>query len=308
MGFRTFYTEQKQLDEALIVLGKKQYPKFGNIVILAGGAGSGKGFILQRLLGIEGRVLDVDALKALAMKSELANKKFPELKNLNLKKSEDVFKLHDIVDKLGFADKRLQAHAQAIIAGDPARKPNIIFDVTLKNFKKVETIAAFADKLNYKKENIHIVWVLNDLDIAMEQNQKRDRVVPQNILIQTHVGAAKTMIDIMKSGDAIKKYANGDIIIAFNRIGKDSKVTIKVKRESPIKESNEILLSEEEKILTITKALYVKVKEQGKSMKNIKDAFKELAVKILNIVPAGAIKATEEWIRNIRRGNIVPKK
>ena len=34
-----------QLQEALITFGGKPYPKFGNIVILAGGAGSGKGFI-----------------------------------------------------------------------------------------------------------------------------------------------------------------------------------------------------------------------------------------------------------------------
>lgn len=35
------------LDEALITFGGKAYPKFGQVVILAGGAGSGKGFTVR---------------------------------------------------------------------------------------------------------------------------------------------------------------------------------------------------------------------------------------------------------------------
>lgn len=35
-------TVSQFISEALITFGKSAYPKFGNIVILAGGAGSGK--------------------------------------------------------------------------------------------------------------------------------------------------------------------------------------------------------------------------------------------------------------------------
>ena len=41
------FLEHKSLQEKLITFGKKAYPKFGNVVILAGGAGSGKGFQLE---------------------------------------------------------------------------------------------------------------------------------------------------------------------------------------------------------------------------------------------------------------------
>ncbi len=56
-----------QIDEALITFGGKAYPKFGQVVILAGGAGSGKGFVNSNLLGIDGKVFDVDALNGLAI-------------------------------------------------------------------------------------------------------------------------------------------------------------------------------------------------------------------------------------------------
>ncbi|UQJ94980.1 hypothetical protein IANJMKHF_00074 [Klebsiella phage CPRSA] len=61
---------ESTLTEALITFGGRAYPKFGQVVILAGGAGSGKGFTLEKLLGIEGITLDVDALKKLVMGSD----------------------------------------------------------------------------------------------------------------------------------------------------------------------------------------------------------------------------------------------
>lgn len=50
------------LNEALITFNKKAYPKFGQVVIMAGGAGSGKGFVKDKLVGVEGMVFDVDEL------------------------------------------------------------------------------------------------------------------------------------------------------------------------------------------------------------------------------------------------------
>ncbi len=48
--------------EKLIGIGGENFPKFNQIVFLAGGAGSGKGYILHNLLGIEGKILDVDEI------------------------------------------------------------------------------------------------------------------------------------------------------------------------------------------------------------------------------------------------------
>lgn len=60
------------LMEKLITFGGEAYPKFGNIVLMAGGAGSGKGFVLSNLVGLEGKVFDVDELKTLASKTPVS--------------------------------------------------------------------------------------------------------------------------------------------------------------------------------------------------------------------------------------------
>src|SRR6056300_1642925 len=90
--------------EKLITFGGQAYPKFGNIVIMAGGAGSGKGFVKDKLVGIEGKVFDVDELKTLAAKTPAIRKKVKDefgvdLENLaaNLKEPENVAKLHEII-------------------------------------------------------------------------------------------------------------------------------------------------------------------------------------------------------------------
>ena len=46
-AIREEYIEEQYdvLIEKLITFGGKAYPKFGNVVIMAGGAGSGKGFV-----------------------------------------------------------------------------------------------------------------------------------------------------------------------------------------------------------------------------------------------------------------------
>jgi len=56
-------TFNKYINEKLITLGNR--PKFEQVVILAGGAGSGKGFVTNNILGIEGNVIDVDKIKKL---------------------------------------------------------------------------------------------------------------------------------------------------------------------------------------------------------------------------------------------------
>jgi hypothetical protein len=64
--------------EKLITFGGQAYPNFGNVVIMAGGAGSGKGFVKDNLVGMEGFVFDVDELKTLAAKTPMIIKKIKD--------------------------------------------------------------------------------------------------------------------------------------------------------------------------------------------------------------------------------------
>ena len=245
-SFKSYLSEQEYynylshqyetLFEQLIAPRGVQYPKFGHIVIMAGGAGSGKGYIQSKLLGIEGKTFDVDKLKQLAIKTskkgfahklnKMVQDRFGvDLKDLDLKRSEDTAALHTMIgDVLGIPNKAQQAFFASAITANPERKPNIIFDVTLKNMKKLDTITSAASNMGYDKKNIHIVWVVNELEVAMKQNKSRDRVVRDDILLDTHLGASMTMRRIIDHGKDLRHYMDGMIVFAFNKLKVDSKL------------------------------------------------------------------------------------
>ena len=218
---------KQYINEKLMTFGKQAYPKFGNVVILAGGAGAGKGFQLNNLVGIEGKTLDVDALKSLVIHSSKLSAKIKsetgqDISKFDLRNPDNVFRLHEIINDIyHISDKTQQYLFGSILASAPDRKPNLIFDVTLKNMSKLESITRNITQLGYPKENIHIVWVVNDIAIAKSQNAKRDRVVPEEILMDTHEGVALTMKKILDMGGGLKKYMDGDIYISFNKANLD---------------------------------------------------------------------------------------
>ena len=286
--------DTEYLEEKLITFGGVAYPKFDNVVIMAGGGGSGKGFTLSKLMGIEGKVLDVDELKTLAMKtSEFRDRVKQEMGiditkgTFDLKKPENTSKLHEIIDKYHIMDKKKEALFTSIVT-KKEMKPNIIFDVTLKNLSKLHNLAMKCEELGYKKENIHIVWVINDYEVALAQNFKRDRVVPEVILKDTHTGASQTMRAVITMGNEIKQYVDGDIWFAFNQ----SKIDVTAEtREYASKGRFNVgqPAPEGSKVKTrpvhIKEALYMKVKPKGGSMMSITDFSIEILEKIKSYVP-----------------------
>lgn len=292
-SFKTFISEDKDQDvflmEKLITFGNQAYPKFGQIVILAGGAGSGKGFQLSNLLGIQGKVFDVDKLKELAIKSKVFAAKVKketgqDLKTFDLKVPRNVSKLHDILgDTYSIDDKTLKRVFTGVMAADSSRKPNLIFDVTLKNLAKLESITRNVQELGYDKKNIHIVWVVNELEIAMDQNKTRDRVVPEEILISTHEGVALTMKKILDMGATLGKYMDGDIWITFNKLDVDTKTekskvgvaTWKDKKYKTAKSKGKV----------IAQAEYFKIKKKGEAQTKSRQLGNEIYDKIKSYVP-----------------------
>lgn len=229
---KSFNEFNEYLLEKLITFGGKAYPKFGNVVILAGGGGSGKGFIQSQLMGIQGKTFDVDALKSLAVKSNKIAQRVKKELGVDLsqfkvkgalKNPETVSLLHGIIgDELKLPDKEKQAFFSSIMTADPERKPNVIFDVTLKSLQKFDNLISNVTRLGYDKKNIHLVWIINDIEIALKQNAERDRFVKPEILINTHVGAQQTVADVIKLGNKLKSYMDGDIVFAFNKVGVDT--------------------------------------------------------------------------------------
>ena len=265
-----------ELDEKLITFAKKAYPKSGNVLILAGGAGSGKGFVLNNLVGLEGKKFDVDDLKSLALRAPKLRKRIKaeldvDLAKMDLTKGADVAKVHEIVSQeLNLPNKRMAAFFSDIIFKQPQDKPNVIFDVTLKDLFKLDNIARMVAGAGYEKKNTHIVWVVNDIEVAKVQNldPKRGRVVPVEILINTHRGASQTMLDIVKMGRGLKKYMDGDIVFAFNKINVDSSIEKSKKGGAYVKD-----------------AAYFYAKRAGKQPLSLSDMGDEVLKKIRGYVP-----------------------
>jgi len=308
LSFEKFMAEEfGELSEKLITFAKQAYPKFGNILILAGGAGSGKGFIKDTLVGMEGFTFDVDALKTLAAKTPMIVKKVKDELGVDLtalagdlKNPDNVGKLHGIIgDYLGLDDKKTQALYGSILTAAPDRKPNIIFDVTLKDLQKLEKITRQVKELGYDPKKIHIVWVVNDIEVAMKQNAERDRVVPLEILISTHRGASQTMLDIIRMGEKVKKYMDGDIVFAFNKVGVDADLakgtvfgpnpSIDGKAMGPTKTGRKIGMSGNTKGGSfIKKADYVYIKRSGQQVMNMDAIGNDIRNKISSYVPKNA--------------------
>ena len=274
MNYKNFILEK------LITIGKKQRPKSDNVVVLAGGAGSGKGYVIDRLLGIEGKIFDVDELKKLAIKSTLLNarvkKEFGiDMNELELKNPDDVSTLHGIVSELGLAKSTQGIFLKSTIG--KKEKPNIIFDTTMSTLSKLSGINDTVTPFGYKTENIHVVWVVNDLDTAIKQNLQRDRRVPEEILKDTHKHVALTMKNIIEDGNSVRKYADGDIWMVFNKRFVDS---LMVTTKMPGKKGKGAWWDPKSDGKYITKAMYVKIKEQGKAMKSMGEIDKSVLAKI----------------------------
>ena len=166
----------------LIVYGGGK--KYGQIVFLAGGAGSGKGFASEKFMQKDlFKVRDVDEWKKAFIKLSSEMKRYSELKGLNLRNPDDVFKLHMAVKKMGIKGRSLQLLLRDV---RPDRLPNIMFDITFKDTDEIDEAMPMLLRAGYQPRDIHITWVLTNYHIAVKQNKERDRVVPDDIMIATH--------------------------------------------------------------------------------------------------------------------------
>jgi hypothetical protein len=221
--------KEEQLDEKLITYNNRK--PYGQVVFLAGGAGSGKGWAIDNFIDSAGfKVRDVDA-----MKSNL--QKLNRLKKLNLnnvlkrfgknitpsdmekiqlvkdkgvpfykwdmRKPENVYALHTIVDAMGLKGK-----------DNPEVLPNILFDITAKKVSSITEYMVELEEAGYKPENIHLTWVLTNYNIALKNNKGRSRVVPEDILLGTHEGAANTVWGLVTK--AMPKGMNGRVDVILN--------------------------------------------------------------------------------------------
>ena len=282
--------------------------KYGQIVFLAGGAGSGKGFAIKHFMqGSDFKVRDVDELKIAFQKLDALGKfttqnlldkygdniseKDKELiqrelidanvkmSELNLKTPTHVYILHVLIRATGAKDKTLEL----MLAGaEKGQLPNIIFDST---FKEVEDMTNVLPKLfdaGYQPKDIHVSWVLTNYQIAIKNNKKRDRVVPEDILLATHAGAAQTVYALVTN--AMPPEVQGGVYVILNNpentifiVDPKTNKAYKDKKGNPV----------------IKDFKYLVLKEPGKPAKTELDVKKQLLTWIRDNVPPDAVDTSE---------------
>jgi hypothetical protein len=259
--------------EALINFGGKQYPNFGQIVIVSGGSGSGKGFIIDNLFGITGKRYDVDYLKTEVRKNhelrKILSKKFNvDEKVFDMATEEDVKTVHEIMKRSGLKQKYEANIFMTAKNADPDKKPNIIFDKTCGSITDILDIIQTCLACGYEAKNIHLVWVLNDVTTAIQQNKSRDRSVPEIILKTIHSEVAATMKKFLKNFNEWPEQLDGDIYIVFNK----RDVDIRSKKLNVGKYSNQ-------PGFFIEDTNYIKIKEAGKNDITIPEEIEERIIK-----------------------------
>ena len=241
--------------------------KYGQIVIMCGGAGSGKGYAVNNFIETDKfKQINVDQWKKEFLLLAKLKNKYPEIKNLSLSNKNDVKFLHQFIKKLGIKGKVFSLLFG--IPKNPEVLPNILFDITGKNVKDIISISDMAKKAGYKIENIHILYILTQWKMAYKRNLNRSRIVASSIFLCTHRGATATFQKILKG--SLNNYVDGAINIVLNN-------------------------PEETDFYTGTKIVkdfsYINIKKEGKPIKQDKQLLATIENWLRNNAPRSAIKS-----------------
>ena len=300
------YEAYSNLEEKLIVYNNGK--KYGQIVFLAGGAGSGKGFAISNFMNSQDfKIRDVDELKIAFQKLDELKKftmedllkkygdkiserdkahiekhvidKGYSLKDLNLKTPEHVYALHVMVRATGAKQKTLD------LLLDGAREgtlPNLIFDSTFADMDDLNTYIPQLIDAGYRDTDIHVTWVLTNYEIAIKNNRGRSRVVPEDILLKTHQGAARTIVQLVKTG--FPREVNGGIYVVLNN-PQNTMFIVDPKTGEHYKDikGNKV----------VGNFMYLTMKKPGKPITSDKEVKKQLYSWIQDNTPPGSLDTKE---------------
>ena len=292
LTFSQFLAEQ-YLEEKLIMYN--QGKRYGQIVFLAGGAGSGKGFAIKNFMeGEKFKIRDVDEWKKAFMKLADTKGTHPEIKGLKLSNPKDVYKLHMFVKRKGIKDKTLE-----LLLRDANTKhlPNIMFDITMKDASDIGDIIPKLVEAGYAAKDIHLTWVLTNYAVAILNNRNRERVVPEDIMLLSHEGAATNMYDVVKG--KLPRGLNGGVRVVLNN--RDNTIVwADPDTKKPMKTSQGDII--------IKDFTYLTLKKEGKSIGPEMDVKRQLLGWIADNVPKTKLTKDLVGVDPDLLDNMYPKK
>ena len=185
-------------------------PNIFKAVFLAGGPGSGKSYVVSKV--VSGMGLKV-------INSDEPFERYLVKAGLSLKMPDEEQAERDIERKR--AKKVTSARKGHAIDG----RLGIIIDGTGKDYDKMIRQAAHLQELGYETS---MVFVNTTLQTALERNRKRDRSVPPNI-------AKQGWNDVQKNLPRFQRYFGKRFFIADNNLGDDLTPITKAVRRAILK-------------------------------------------------------------------------
>ena len=171
-------------------------PNILKAFFLAGGPGSGKSYVVKRTTGGLGMKI---------VNSDIAFER--KLKSAGL--SLDIRELDpEVRDEIRGQAKRLTAKQKANYLNG---RLGLIIDGTGKDYDKIATQATELKQLGY---DVHMIFVNTSLDTALERNAKRDRKVPESLVI-------KSWNDVQKNIGKFSQYFKRNFIVVDNNDSKE---------------------------------------------------------------------------------------
>jgi hypothetical protein len=199
--------------------------------------------------------------------------------DLNLRTPTHVYMLHVLVRATGAKDKTLDL---MLDGAEKGQLPNIIFDSTFKEVEDMTNVLPKLFKAGYEPKNIHVSWVLTNYQIAIKNNKSRARVVPEDILLATHKGAAETVYNLVTN--AMPPSVQGGIYVILNN-PENTVFIIDPRTNKPYRDKKGNPVIKDFKYLTL--------KEPGKPAKTELDVKKQLLTWIRDNVPPGSVDTSE---------------
>ena len=146
-------------------------PNIFKAFFLAGGPGSGKSWVSARTLsGIGLKVINSDDIFAAALKKENMSL------NFLISDPEEVKRRDEIRSK---AKMRTGVQLKLALEG----RLGLILDSTARDYARISNEARLMKNLGY---DTYMVFVNTSLEVALQRNSMRDRVLPDAIVIQNH--------------------------------------------------------------------------------------------------------------------------
>ena len=189
------------IENTVVDFGKSN-SNYGECIILAGGGGSGKGFIRDKI-NANFKSFDVDDLKIKYQKLLHQGKLNDELKDFDFSNPNDVTELHMRVKEHGWKDKQIDLIFRNKYNPDKEASnskilPNLLFDKVSDKIDDITEVALRAKTLGY---NVTVVWVLCNLETAKINNRIRKRYIDENkILIPAHKRCYENMTKLFGNG------------------------------------------------------------------------------------------------------------